>query len=168
MNGINQRINKIAIDYFNNNNSKFAKFLGTSEANIRNYRSKTEPRIDVINKIANELEICYEWLLAGEGTMLKPDVTAPPEPMPAPSEPTPLASSPDTIHVYNVYNGLLREKDAVIEKKEAEIKDLRAEIKEQQNDIIRLNRENGQLLGQLQTAKKQTHVYSDEFVVAGG
>ena len=67
MDNINQKISKIAIDFFNDNNSKFAKFLGTSEANIRNYRLKTEPKIDIINKIASKLEIHYEWLLTGQG-----------------------------------------------------------------------------------------------------
>lgn len=71
MKDINFRINKIIVEFFNDNNSKFAAFLGTSEANIRNYRTKTEPKIEYLNKIASELEINYEWLLNGSGSMLR-------------------------------------------------------------------------------------------------
>lgn len=73
--GINQRINELAIKYFNGNNSRFAEFLQTSEANIRNYRTKTQPKVDVLNKISETLEISYEWLLTGQGTMLKSKTT---------------------------------------------------------------------------------------------
>jgi valyl-tRNA synthetase len=69
MESINKRINKIAIEFFDGNNSKFADTIGTSEANIRNYRTKTEPKIAVLNQIAKNLEICYEWLLNGTGEM---------------------------------------------------------------------------------------------------
>ena len=43
---INKRINYLAVFHFGGNNSKMAAALSTSEANIRNYRSDKEPRID--------------------------------------------------------------------------------------------------------------------------
>lgn len=64
---INLRINEIALEEFNDNNSKFAKEMGTSEANIRNYRSNTLPKVDFIIKIVEKLELNFEWLLTGNG-----------------------------------------------------------------------------------------------------
>ena len=66
MNSINERINELALKYFEGNNSNMAAALSTSEANIRNYRSKREPRIDMLNKIVEVLGITYEWLLTGK------------------------------------------------------------------------------------------------------
>jgi len=66
---INQKINEIAIKYFDGNNVKFAEKMGTSEANIRNYRNKIAPKIDFLVKLHKELEISFEWLLVDEGDM---------------------------------------------------------------------------------------------------
>jgi len=74
MNTINHRINELALKFFENNNVKFAKFLETSEANVRNYRKSTSPKIEVLQKICENLEINYEWLLTGEGEMLKSNI----------------------------------------------------------------------------------------------
>jgi hypothetical protein len=71
MSKINLRINELAMNYFDGNNSKMANILSTSEANIRNYRSNREPKIEFINKIVEHLEINYEWLLSGKGNMFK-------------------------------------------------------------------------------------------------
>lgn len=67
MNDINLKINEIAIEYFFDNNSKFAKEMGTSEANIRNYRTGTLPKIDFIVKLSERLEINFDWLLTNKG-----------------------------------------------------------------------------------------------------
>lgn len=67
MNDINLKINNIAIEDFFDNNSKFALAMETSEANIRNYRGNTLPKIDFIIKLAQKLEINFEWLLLGKG-----------------------------------------------------------------------------------------------------
>lgn len=61
------KINEIAIEYFSDNNSKFAKAMGTSEANIRNYRNGTLPKIDFIIKLCKNIEISFEWLLLDTG-----------------------------------------------------------------------------------------------------
>ena len=75
MSDINNRINEIVVKFFNGNSSKFAAFLETSEANVRNYRTKTTPKIEFLNKIASLLEINYEWLLNGTGSMLRENET---------------------------------------------------------------------------------------------
>ncbi|KUJ60884.1 hypothetical protein AR687_15880 [Flavobacteriaceae bacterium CRH] len=62
------KINEIAIEYFSDNNSKFAKAMNTSEANIRNYRNGTLPKIDFIIKLCETLEINFEWFLVNKGT----------------------------------------------------------------------------------------------------
>lgn len=66
---INERINTLARNFFGENNSKFAEIIGTSEANIRNYRKGTSPSIDILEKICNKLEISCEWLLLGRGNI---------------------------------------------------------------------------------------------------
>ena len=74
MTTINDRI-KILVDHFSDgNNSKFASEIGVSEANIRNYISKTEPKFSALEKIVKKFEINYEWLLTGQGVMLKPNM----------------------------------------------------------------------------------------------
>lgn len=67
MGDITLKINEIAIEYFSDNNSKFAKTMGTSEANIRNYRNGTLPKIDFLIKLSEKLEINFEWLLLDKG-----------------------------------------------------------------------------------------------------
>lgn len=66
-----KKINEIAVTYFEDNNSKFAAALGTSEANIRNYRSKIVPKVDFIVKLCNELDISFEWMFNDSGEMKK-------------------------------------------------------------------------------------------------
>lgn len=66
---INQKINEIAVQYFEGNNVKFAEKMNTSEANIRNYRSKIVPKVDFLVKLHQDLEINFEWLLIDEGDM---------------------------------------------------------------------------------------------------
>lgn len=63
MSGINDKINYIAETYFKGNNSLFAQAMGTSEANIRNYRRSTAPKLDFIIKLRDELEISFDYLL---------------------------------------------------------------------------------------------------------
>ncbi|OUL63723.1 S24/S26 family peptidase [Flavobacterium sp. AJR] len=67
MSDITLKINEIAIEYFSDNNSKFAKSMHTSEANIRNYRNGTLPKIDFIIGLAEKLEINFEWILLNKG-----------------------------------------------------------------------------------------------------
>jgi transcriptional regulator with XRE-family HTH domain len=71
MSNINDRIKDLVLFFANGNNSLFASKLGISEANVRNYISKTEPKFNILEKIANNFEINFEWLLTGKGEMLK-------------------------------------------------------------------------------------------------
>lgn len=66
-----KKINEIAVNYFEDNNSKFAAALGTNEANIRNYRSKIVPKVDFIVKLCNDLDISFEWMFNNSGEMKK-------------------------------------------------------------------------------------------------
>lgn len=71
MSTINFRIEKLVKHFSNGNNSDFGLKIGVNEANIRNYISGTEPKFNILEKIANNLEINFEWLLTGRGSMLK-------------------------------------------------------------------------------------------------
>lgn len=66
-----RKVNDIAVEFFDDNNSKFASRMGTSEANIRNYRSKIVPKIDFIVKLCNEIEINFDWMFNDSGPMKK-------------------------------------------------------------------------------------------------
>lgn len=61
---INKRINAIAVKEYKGNNSAFAKAMGTSEANIRNYRKETMPKLDFIVKLSEVFEISFDSLLS--------------------------------------------------------------------------------------------------------
>lgn len=76
MDSIGQRINKLVKHFSNGNNSDFAAKIGVNEANIRNYiNDRVEPKFNIIEKIANNFEIDFVWLLTGEGEMLKSKVS---------------------------------------------------------------------------------------------
>lgn len=64
MNIINEKINDIAIKEYKGNNSTFAKIMGTSEANIRNYRKGTMPKLDFVVKLHEVLELSFDFLLS--------------------------------------------------------------------------------------------------------
>lgn len=77
MNSITHKINQIAVEKFDGNNSKFAKAMDTSEANIRNYRTKVVPKIDFLIKLKEKLALSFDWLLldldySKESSMLEP------------------------------------------------------------------------------------------------
>ena len=70
MNPISLRINELIEKLFDGNNSKFAQKLGINEANVRNYRKGTLPKIDFIIKIYENIEFNFDWLLTGKGEIL--------------------------------------------------------------------------------------------------
>lgn len=47
----------------------FAKRFGTSEANIRNYRTRITPKVEFLVQVCNELEISFDWLFNDSGQM---------------------------------------------------------------------------------------------------
>ena len=61
------RISYIRDAFFEGNNSKFASFMGTNEANIRNYCKSIVPRTEFLITLANKLEINFDWLMLGKG-----------------------------------------------------------------------------------------------------
>lgn len=67
------------VDYFAGGvNTRFAELIGTSEANIRNYKSgKMIPKYDFIYNVCSRFEINYEWFILGKGDMLKTDKQTP-------------------------------------------------------------------------------------------
>lgn len=71
MESINFRINYLAEKYFNGNNVKFALSVKSSEANVRNYRKLTTPKVDFIVNTCEFLSISEIWLLTGKGEMLR-------------------------------------------------------------------------------------------------
>lgn len=66
---ISQRISDLVVHFAEGKNTKFAELVGTSEANIRNYRGGKMPKFDFIYKVCVKLEISFDWFILGKGTM---------------------------------------------------------------------------------------------------
>lgn len=71
MNEINFRIKKLVDIFCKGNNSAFARKVDDNQKNIVNYLNGTEPKFSFLKKLTEKLEINPEWLLTGEGEMLK-------------------------------------------------------------------------------------------------
>ncbi len=68
---IHERI-KILVDRFGEGkNTTFASLLGTNEGNIRGYIKGITPKHDILEKIVINFDVNPEWLLTGNGNMLK-------------------------------------------------------------------------------------------------
>lgn len=67
MDSINDRIKHLVDTYCDGNNSIFANRIGVNEANVRNYIKGTEPKFNIIYKIATNFELSFEWLVLGVG-----------------------------------------------------------------------------------------------------
>lgn len=68
MSSINNRIKYLVDTYCDSNNSVFANRIGINEANVRNYIKGTEPKFNIIHKIATNFELNFEWLILGIGS----------------------------------------------------------------------------------------------------
>lgn len=66
---ISNRIEELVRKISQGNNSDFARLIGTSEANVRNYIAGTQPKFEVLAAMVDALEINCEWLLTGRGEM---------------------------------------------------------------------------------------------------
>ncbi|KAA6319596.1 hypothetical protein EZS27_030531 [termite gut metagenome] len=77
---ISLRIKRIVTELCDGNQSEFARKIGISESNVRSYLIGTTPKADVLEKIVNNIAISYEWLLTGEGSMLRDEQTSPQSP----------------------------------------------------------------------------------------
>lgn len=65
------RISTIVEKFGNGKNTLFASLIGVSEANVRNYKNGVMPKADFLEKIARSFDININWLLTGEGNMLR-------------------------------------------------------------------------------------------------
>lgn len=65
------RISTIVEKFGNGKNTVFASLIGVSEANVRNYKNGVMPKADFLEKIARCFDININWLLTGEGNMLR-------------------------------------------------------------------------------------------------
>ena len=72
---ISERIQALIDAFCNGKNSQFAKVIGVAESNIRSYLSGTQPKFDVLSNIASKFAINCEWLLTGNGKMLKEEAS---------------------------------------------------------------------------------------------
>lgn len=72
---ISERIQALIDAFCNGKNSQFAKIIGVAESNIRSYLSGTQPKFDVLSNIASKFAINCEWLLTGNGKMLKEEAS---------------------------------------------------------------------------------------------
>lgn len=71
MENIGLRIKDLKNRHYKGNNVKMASDLNTSEANIRNYINGKAPKIEFIVNICEKLEINYEWILLGKGSVYR-------------------------------------------------------------------------------------------------
>lgn len=65
------RISTIVEKFGNGKNTVFASLIGVSEANVRNYKNGVMPKADFLEKIARSFDVNINWLLTGEGNMLR-------------------------------------------------------------------------------------------------
>lgn len=77
MESINDRIEKIINQYFNENKASFAKTIGLPPTGLSNYLGKkrrSKPSVDMIVKIIKNVEVDPRWLLLGDENTLTPSV----------------------------------------------------------------------------------------------
>lgn len=68
---IHVRIAKCVQIFGGGKNTLFADKIGVSEGNIRGYIKGVVPKADVLEKIVRNCDVSSEWLLTGQGDMLK-------------------------------------------------------------------------------------------------
>lgn len=68
---IGDRIRTLCNTLFKGNNSLFARELGTSDTNIRNYMSGVKPKSDFLSLLVEKVGISAEWLLLGKGDIFE-------------------------------------------------------------------------------------------------
>lgn len=69
--GFPERLASIIEQLADGNKSMFARELETSESNIRGYLTGIQPKMDFLQKIVSRFAISPEWLITGEGSMIK-------------------------------------------------------------------------------------------------
>ena len=108
---INERVNAIITELYNGNKRAFSIFIGVSPTVIENVvgTRQGKPSYDVLEKICAKANISGDWLLTGEGSMLKEE------------------KAPETPSVSD-YNAILKVHLDRIEKQREEITLLRLEL----------------------------------------
>ena len=76
---INERLTTIINGIYGGNKRSFANAVGVSATVIENLvgSRQSKPSFDVLSKISTNVNISSEWLLTGEGEMLKKNATLP-------------------------------------------------------------------------------------------
>lgn len=69
------RITLIVDKLCDGKNTVLASKTGVNEANIRNYKNGVMPKADFLEKVVRNFDINSNWLLTGEGNMLKSEKT---------------------------------------------------------------------------------------------
>lgn len=69
--GISGRIEQLVQTYSDGNKSAFGAKTGLSEARVRSYINGSQPSAEALTKIVRSFDISAEWLLTGEGPMLR-------------------------------------------------------------------------------------------------
>lgn len=71
---LQERISAVIDHYANGINTRFSELTGVGEASIRTYLKGTLPKADFFEKVAASCDgLSIDWLITGEGTMLKQD-----------------------------------------------------------------------------------------------
>ncbi|MDR2935934.1 MAG: hypothetical protein LBU80_01125 [Rikenellaceae bacterium] len=68
---IHDRISQMVDYYGDGKNTVFAKIVDESEANVRGYRINVIPKQPFLEKVVKSLDVSPEWLLTGNGSMLR-------------------------------------------------------------------------------------------------
>ncbi|MDN4753654.1 LexA family transcriptional regulator [Porphyromonadaceae bacterium W3.11] len=69
--GIEKRIERLVDNFTEGNKSAFGLKVGLSEARVRSYINGTQPSADALAKIVKSFDISADWLLTGQGEMLR-------------------------------------------------------------------------------------------------
>ncbi|WP_288767876.1 S24 family peptidase [uncultured Prevotella sp.] len=68
---IHDRIKELVTHFGDGANTVFANIVGVSEGNVRGYIKGVVPKQDFLEKVVRNCEVNPQWLLTGEGSMLK-------------------------------------------------------------------------------------------------
>ncbi len=119
--------------YTGGNKSQFAKLLGVKPQTINTWDTRGTFDLELIYSKCEY--ISAEWLLTGEGPMLKSGTPSPSEPSPKPKKSEKTSGAEDTAAFLSyireqaaAHAEAIKEKDAIIEQKNREIADLRCTI----------------------------------------
>ena len=123
---INDRIQYLIDSQYNGNKKKFAEKIGFAPQVVSNIVSgrKTKPSFDVLSAISSTIDdVNSEWLLTGEGEMLKKD-----------AETSTTTQEPPAVYQASNSNKLESRLLELLEQKDQEIAELKKELNHK-NDL---------------------------------